>query len=167
MSLRQKIDYNDIVKDIMNNNEFLLLDKEAHHGISRLAHSIRVAKTTYKVTKFLHLDYIKSTRAALLHDFFRNEEVGDNADSTERLCKHPLIAVKNAKKYYEIGTLEENIISSHMFPLNPTRPPKYAESYVVSFADKSVATYEMYRFKFNTLVNVALLFIFNIITIQK
>ena len=38
--------------------------------------------------------------------------------------------------------MEKDIIYSHMFPLIPTRPPKYLESWVVSLVDKVVATYE-------------------------
>ncbi len=167
MSLKSKGEYDNIVKDINNNEEFLKINNEAHHGISRYTHSVRVAKVTYIVTKFLHLDYNKATRAALIHDFFTNEEVGNDIDSSKRMCKHPQIAATNAKREFGIGALEENIISSHMFPLTPTQLPKYPESFVVSCADKGVAVYELYKFKFNTLVNVALIFIFNMITIQK
>ena len=167
MSLKQKAEYDSIIKDIIKNEKFLRIDSEIHHGISRLSHSERVAKMAYTISKKLKLDYVKTTRAALLHDFYTNEDVGSDVNSAKRMCKHPEVAAKNAKENFEITSLEENIIKSHMFPLTPTQFPKYKESVIVGLADKTVATYELYKFKFNTLVNVSLLFIFNMITIQK
>lgn len=159
-------EFNNIVGDILNNKKFKDLNKELHHGIARYEHSLRVAKMTYKFTSFFKMKNMeKTTRAALLHDFYTNEDLKD-ASKTEKLSLHPSVACENAQKYYELSPMEENIIKSHMFPLKG-ETPKYKESVVVSLMDKSVATYEMFRFKFSMVLTIWILFLFNIITIQK
>ena len=60
-----------ITQDIAMNTEFMKLNDFRHHGISRLDHSYRVAYYSYKIMKFLRLNYVEGTRAALLHDFFQ------------------------------------------------------------------------------------------------
>ena len=51
MSLKNKSEFNEIVEDIINNEKFIKLDDELHHGITRYKHSYSVDKCTYKVCK--------------------------------------------------------------------------------------------------------------------
>ena len=165
MSAKQKDEFMNIVKDVLNNNEFKGLDNEMHHGITRYGHSLRVAKATFTCSKALKLDYKSATRAAILHDFFSNEDLR-GMSGPETIYEHPKKAAINAKKYFNISAKEENIIASHMFPLSRVMP-KYAESWVVTAMDKGVALYEMYRFKLSLLLGIWMIFVFNMITIQK
>ena len=55
--------------------------------------------------------------------------------------EHPKIAVANARKYFSLNDIEEDIIRKHMWPLTLV-PPKYKESYIVSFADKYLSSKE-------------------------
>lgn len=159
-------EFNDIIGDILINNKFNSLDNEVHHGITRYGHSLRVARMTYRLMKMFKMkNYKEATRAALLHDFYCNTDMGE-FNRKETLHQHPNIAVKNAKMYYELSPIGENIIKSHMFPLKGELP-RYKESWVVSGADKAVASYELYRFKFSMVISIWLLFLFNIITMQK
>ena len=128
-----------IIDDINKNKEFLKLKSIKHHGITRYDHSYRVSYYTYLVTKKLKLNYKSATRAALLHDFFTSEV--ESVGSVKRLRMHPNIAVKNAKKYFEINNLEEDIIKKHMFPVTII-PPKYIESWIVDLIDDISAIYE-------------------------
>ena len=48
---------------------------------------------------------------------------------------HPVVALHNANKYYNLNNLEKDIIVKHMWPLTIV-PPKYMEGYVVMYADK-------------------------------
>jgi len=76
-------EFDSIINDIKNHPEFLKLKDEFHHGISRYEHSLRVSKMVYQMTKKLNLNYERATRAALLHDFFFNEDVKEyNAKKT-------------------------------------------------------------------------------------
>lgn len=133
-------EYNEIIKDIINNREFKKIEAYPHHKINRLEHSKRVSYYSYKVSKILNLDYIASARAGLLHDFFLNKYNKKNLNKL--LVNHPLIAAKNAQKHFKLSPKEINIIESHMFPVSLKRLPKYKESLVVGTIDKLACIYE-------------------------
>ena len=80
MSSKTKEEFYSVVKDITNNKEFNKLNKELHHGITRYDHSLRVAKWTYQFCELFNIKSINNTtRAALLHDFYiDNELLGEN-----------------------------------------------------------------------------------------
>ena len=63
-------EFQDISENIINDINYINLNKEDHHGINRYDHSLRVARKTYKICKKFKLNYVSATRAALLHDFF-------------------------------------------------------------------------------------------------
>ena len=133
--------YYNVVNDIIYDNNFIKLDNDKHHGISRLEHSQRVSYYSYKITKFLRLNYKDTARGALLQDFYLNE------DLTEKQLKisafvHAKKALENSDKYFYLSELEKDIIYKHMFPLNITRIPKYMESWIVSGVDKVSCVYE-------------------------
>lgn len=153
-----------IINDILNNQEFLKLKEEFHHGISRYTHSLNVAKISYYLSKFLKLDYERITRAALLHDFYLDQEL-KNYNKIQTLVKHPLYASSNASLYFDIDNVSKNIIESHMFPLCKVMP-KYKESLLVSFADKLAASKEMSCYKITTTCSIWILFIINMITVK-
>ena len=50
------IEYNNIVQNILENEEFNKIKKIEHHGISRFDHSLKVSYYAYRVAKFLKLD---------------------------------------------------------------------------------------------------------------
>ena len=166
MKKASKIDFEYICEDILNNERFKSLDKELHHGITRYQHSMHVAKTTY-----FFLDLFKSkkkndvTKAALLHDFYNDEEI-DEYNAVEKLNVHPTIALKNAKANFNINEIQEDIIVNHMFPSTKSIP-KTKYGWLVSFVDKGVAIYEMAHYKAIMQLGVLLLFVFNIISIHN
>src|SRR5574344_1242881 len=143
MNEKEQIEFNNIIKDIISNNDFDKLQHECHHGISRYDHCMHVAEKSYLYAKKHHYDYVKVTRAALLHDFYTNEDTRAY-NKRETLRIHPKFALKNANKYFKLDDMEQNIIVSHMYPLKGEKP-RYKESYIVSVADKLVATKEMYH----------------------
>jgi len=158
-------EFDDIVIDILENDNFRKLNWELHHGISRYDHSLRVAKATYRATKKLHLNYIDATRAALLHDFYLNHDF-DNQNPAQILEQHPYQSLENAKRFFSINEMQENMIVSHMFPVGKIKP-KYTESWILTTVDKSVATYEQLRFKASLVLGIWTLFIFNMITLNN
>ncbi len=165
MSINQKQEFDDIVADIINHPVFQELDMELHHGISRFGHSYRVAKSAYRISKKLNMEYESVTRAALLHDFFFNSQLEDY-NKAQTWCKHPEIALQNSKEYFTIDEKQENIIVSHMFPSCKVLP-KYKESWLVTCVDKTVSIYEMYRYKASLVLGIWTMFLFNMITLQK
>ena len=156
MTDRQKEEFESIVSD------FNRLCDDMHHGISRYEHSMRVAKYSYKVSKMFKIDnYDKVTRAALLHDFYINEDL-ENISSRKKLKKHPNVALNNSLKYYELDDMQKDIIANHMFPVTYSLP-KYKESWLVSLIDKGVGTYEMLKFKAPLYASIYLLFMIQIV----
>jgi uncharacterized protein len=150
-----KMEYKKIYKEFIKNNKYKKLSKENHHGTSRIAHINRVAKVSYDISKFFKLDYISTTRGALMHDFFLNDEL-DNLNS-KRFKTHPEKAYENASKYFKINDMEKDIILSHMFPITHEMP-KYKESHVVNVADKLVSVYEFGRYQIKYASAVAVIF---------
>ena len=139
--------YEEITKDIMANRKFQRIAQEKHHGLTRMEHSVRVAKYVYKISKNLNLDYVSATRGALLHDFFLTKEYL-NTKGLACGVVHPYIALANANQYFELNEIEKNAIEAHMFPLNTTLP-KYKESWILTAVDKGVAIYECFAYKFS------------------
>ncbi len=156
----QKIEFNELISDIIKNLRFKKLKNEKHHGITRLDHSLNVAKVTYYFAKKLNMkNYKEITRAALLHDLFFNSEV----DGEISLLKHPSVAAINAKKEFNIGDIEESMIKSHMFPLI-LKIPKNKESWLLVSTDKIVAAYEMLKYKLPLKAEIYYLLFINLIT---
>lgn len=172
--MKNDLSFDYISKDILENRKFQKIAYESHHGITRMDHSLRVAKYVYKISKKLKLDYESATRAAILHDFFVNEEFGENHGLIQGVV-HPEIALQNAKGEFKLNAIEENAIEAHMFPLN-TKMPKYKESWVLTGVDKVVAIYEYFSYKFNYTkltskvngkLNLAGIFAFYLITMGR
>ena len=144
-------EFYDITKDIYTHDEFMKLKLHQHHNSSIYDHVMDVSYFSYSACKFLKLDYRSAARGALLHDFFlydwRNHDVPDLPAEKFHGIEHPKIAVANAKKHFNLNDIEEDIIRKHMWPLTLV-PPKYKESFIVSFADTYLASKEFFdKFK--------------------
>ena len=141
-------EYYEAIKDIYEHEEFLKLKEYFHHNSSIYEHVQDVAYFSYRICKLLKLDYRSAARGALLHDFFlydwRNHDVPDLPRKKFHGLEHPAIAVDNARKHFSINEIEEDIIKKHMWPLTLV-PPKYKESFIVSFADKYLSSKEFIR----------------------
>lgn len=147
--MRENIDreYDMIIKDILDHEQFKVMSEIKHHNTTRLDHMMKVSYYSYLIARALHLNYKETARAGLLHDFYLGRTVDYNKvkDKIKLYThNHPKEAVENAKKYFDINAIEEDIIRSHMFPID-IKIPKYAESWIVSTVDKVVGTYEFYK----------------------
>lgn len=161
MQTSNSISFDNIAEDIIKTNKFNELKKESHHGLTRYMHVMRVSKFTYKISKFLHMDYVSATRAALLHDYYTSNDF-DDITEMKKLNIHPSVARNNALKDFELNEIEKNAIESHMFPMGKSIP-KYKESWILTAVDKSVATYEMSKYKWKNAIAVYMIFIMNMI----
>lgn len=131
------MDFNKVVNDVLNNSYMQMSRSNIQHGdVSVFAHCCAVAIICYVIAKKLKKFQINSlVRGALLHDFFLYDW------HTVKLQKlhgfhHPEIAKKNSIDIFEVNQLEQNIISSHMWPLTITKLPRYRESWLVCLVDK-------------------------------
>lgn len=156
------IKFDTIANDIINNDKYQMLKNNPHHGLNRYVHSMHVAKGTYRITKLLRMDYVSATRGALLHDYFNDADYR----STKGLKKgamHPVIALNNARREYELNEKEENIIASHMFPMGEVIP-NCKESWVVTIVDKMVAIKECGIYKLKEKIALSIIFLINFLS---
>ena len=165
--IKNNNEYKYLIEDIMNNIQFGELNKIAHHGETRMDHSLRVSYYSYKITKFLKLDYKATARAGLLHDFYldRTKDYQKVKDKVKLFSiGHPKDAVENANKLFYLSDKEKDIIRTHMFPID-IKIPKYLESWIVNLVDKCISTYEFtkkFSYQFNTAINLWLVLLINI-----
>ena len=174
-------EFDSLVSDILENENFLKTKKDLHHGTSKYEHCLRVSKLSYKLSKFFNADVKVATRAGLLHDFF----FGTRKEKPENsYLKHPVTASLNAKKYFDVTDVEAEAIKTHMFHqvlLKKVFPfinhkekatikefkPKSKEGWIVCASDLLVSIMECERFQFSYAANIALLLIFNIIMFKN
>ena len=152
-------EFESIASEIINSDKYQSLKSENHHGLSRYDHSLRVARNTYRLSKRLNMDYISATRGALLHDYFTDLDYR-NTKGFKKYSMHPVIALNNAIREYELNPVEENVIVSHMYPMGKTRP-NCKESWLVTGVDKGVAIYECARYKFKECLAFTFVLILN------
>lgn len=141
MNREDFLEYYEIVSPILNHEEFQKRKSFKHHeDESVYIHCLRVSILSYKIAKKYGFDYKSAAIGGLLHDFY-TKPWHENKEKTEFFKKHGFIhareAYGNSRKYFDylITPKVKDIIIKHMFPLNPT-PPKYFESWIVTFADK-------------------------------
>lgn len=130
--------YLECVYDIMLSKPFKKMNEYIQHGTTTtLEHCISVSYFSYKICKSFGYDYVSAARAGLLHDLFLYDwhthckETGNHFHG----FTHPIVALRNAEKYYDLNDKEKDIIKKHMWPLTVI-PPKSKEGYVVMYADK-------------------------------
>ena len=181
MTKRLKCEFDEYVCDILNNEYFLETKKDLHHGTSKYEHSLRVAKLSFRLGKYLKADLRSVARAGLLHDFF----FGTRKENPENsYLKHPVTASNNAKKYFNVTEKEAEAIKTHMFhhvlikkifpfinrhekATNKEFKPKSKEGWIICLSDLLVSLMECERFQFTYTFNVAVLLVFNIILFKN
>ena len=181
MTKRSKCEFDEYVCDILENDKFIETKKDLHHGTSKYEHSLRVAKLSYRLGRFLKADLKCVSRAGLLHDFF----FGTRKESPENsYLNHPVTAANNAKEYFNITDIEAEAIKTHMFhhvlikkifPFVNRKEkasikefkPKSKEGWIICLSDLIVSIAECERFQFCYAFNVAVLLLFNIILFKN
>lgn len=134
----------EIARPIIEHEEYQQMRYLKHHDESVYEHSIKVAYSSYQIAYKHGLDWVSTIRGALLHDFFlykfkKSLSIRIITDSIRHAVVHPLIALENSKKYFDLNEKEENIITGHMFPFGL---PRSKEAWIVSYSDKYIATFE-------------------------
>ncbi len=131
-----------LIKDLTAHETVSAMDGFIQHGsITCLEHCLHVAYTSYRLCRFLGLDYTAAARGALLHDLFLYDWHTTKLPKGLHAFRHPHIALANATRCFSLSQKEQDIIKKHMWPLT-VRFPRYQESLVVSLVDKYCAVIE-------------------------
>ena len=133
--------------DILKSANMQKEKKFLQHGkVSVYSHSVRVAVLSLFLAELLRVKVNKEAmmRGALLHDYFLYDWHEKDDSHRWHGFSHARVALKNAKKDFQLGEIEQDVIQKHMFPLN-LKPPKYKESVLVCLADKLSALEETIR----------------------
>ena len=119
----------------------------SHSDITVYSHCIQVAYTAYRLSVKLGIscDTRALIRGALLHDYYLYDWHDPNKGFRWHGFKHHKFALENASRDFELSEKEKNVIYAHMFPLTFWCLPKCREAWLVTLADKIVATKETMR----------------------
>ena len=132
--------------DILKSPGMQIAKENMQHGsVSVFEHSVCVALVCLWLVHRLHLKVNQRAlvRGALLHDYFLYDWHEKDESHRWHGFHHARRALDNASRDFELNCIERDIIEKHMFPLNLT-PPRFAESVVVTCADKICACFEVF-----------------------
>ncbi len=137
--------YYEIVRSIINSPEFQKRKNFKHHeDCSVYEHCIEISYLAYRICRKLGLYSRDAAIGGLLHDFYY-KPWQENVEKKDSFFKqhgfvHAGEALDNSIKFFPelVNARVSDIILRHMFPLN-IHPPKYPESWIVTFADKFVS----------------------------
>ena len=87
-------------------------------------------------------DARSAARGGLLHDLFLYDPRDRDSYQGPHNLAHPRAALENARQYFALSELEEEIILTHMFPVG-TAMPRHLESLAVCLVDKYCAVNEV------------------------
>jgi uncharacterized protein len=133
------------IGDILTLPEVQRLGALPHHGhISRLDHSLRVARWSYQVAHRLGWNERACARAGLLHDLFYQRNLFFCRGSLTLSLTHPEEAARNAARLVSLTPQERNIILAHMWPL-ARHWPASREAWLVSLMDKTATLEECFQ----------------------
>lgn len=138
-------EFKEYITDLIQNDYVLSMGDYTHHkNMSRLEHCLYVSYKSYRICKRFGFDYRAAARGALLHDFFLYDTHTSESHEGMHWFKHPSTALENATKYFDLNSVEKDIIEKHMWPIT-IKLPKYKESFIVMIIDKYCSTLEMLR----------------------
>ena len=141
-------EYKECVGEILENEQVQKLDRHMQHcNTSRLQHSINVSYYSFLICRRMGWDYRSAARAGLLHDLYFYDWRTKKYIRSGHASWHPRVALDNASRITELNNVEKDAIRKHMWPCTLV-PPRYIESYVVTFVDKICALCEMTERKY-------------------
>ena len=97
----------------------------------------------YRAFRGSRLDLESLAIGSLLHDFFLYNWYTTKHDEFHAYY-HPKKALENARKYFIINPIEEEIIRKHMWPMTVSLP-RFKETYAVTLFDKYCAAADIVK----------------------
>lgn len=144
----QEIHYMEILDTLEQDPRIRELERYPQHEVTNsFAHSHSVAVYAFCLARRRKraVDIHALALGAMLHDFYLYDIKKSGLSDYQHGITHPVTALRNAEKYFDIDEKVRNIILSHMWPLPFTEMPKSREAVLVNLADKYCAGHEMKR----------------------
>jgi len=138
-------EFYEVVQDLIEHPIVLEMKKYPHHcTTSCYQHCLNVAYYNYKICRAFGLDAKAAARAGIVHDLFLYDWRTHAKLTKEHFhaMTHPRVALRNAKKYFDLNELEQEIILKHMWPLTVI-PPKSWEAFIIGMTDKYCGFFEI------------------------
>ena len=142
----QKIHYMEILETIESDPRIRELNKYPQHEITNsFVHSHNVAVYAFDLARKRQwkVDLEALALGAMLHDYYLYDIKKSGLTDYQHGISHPITALKNARKCFDINKKVENIILSHMWPLPFVACPRSREAVLVNLSDKYCAYQEM------------------------
>ena len=138
-------EYIEIISDLLQNEKVNKMKQfRQHHRVSCFEHCLFVSYNTYLICKKYNLDYRSAARAGLLHDLFLYDwRKRENGRKGLHAFTHPKEALRQAQTITYLNKKEKEIIKKHMWPVTVI-PPRYLETYIITYVDKYFAVAEAY-----------------------
>lgn len=140
-------EYIDCVRDILEHDTFLEMQKYIHHGRTNcLRHCVHVSYCSYLLARRWGLDYRSAARAGLIHDLFLYDWHTHAKETNEHFhgFRHPRKALINANRAFDLNPCEQDAILCHMWPLT-IKPPRYKVGFIICLMDKYCGSMETFR----------------------
>ena len=139
LSTNASMEFYQLIREFRTNAQIQEMKNYIQHGnTNTYVHCMVVAYYSYCLALLLPIKFdIKSTvRGAVLHDFYLYDwHIPDKSHKLHGYV-HPGFALANARKYFTLNPIEENIIEQHMWPLTLRKIPRCREALLVCLVDK-------------------------------
>ena len=139
ITTEQKREFIRILYEFLRQETVLEMGRFIQHGnTTTLVHCFAVSYYSYRLALFLPVsfNYRSIIRGAMLHDFYLYDwHIPDRSHRLHGFV-HPRFALDNARQYFELNSVEEDIILKHMWPLTLSAVPRCREALLVCAVDK-------------------------------
>lgn len=142
LDMKNQPNFDDCIRDLMEDGRVQSMRGFMQHGdMTCYDHCMNVAIHSYRLCRWLGCDARSAARGALLHDYFLYDWHKEKPYKGLHGFHHPYIALKNARRDFELSEVEADIIVKHMWPLTLTLP-RCKEALLVCLVDKYCAIME-------------------------
>ncbi len=145
MTQAQKKEFARLAREVLRGGRYAEMKRYySHSDITVYTHCVKVAAAAYSfaVKHDIPCDRKALVRGALLHDYYLYDWHDPNKGFRWHGFKHHRFALQNAERDFPLTRREREIIRTHMFPLTFWCLPRCREAWIVTVADKIVATQE-------------------------
>lgn len=147
MTREEELYLSNMLSELLEDSNVQKMNDFIQHGdVTCLQHCISVSYFSYKLCKKFHIEVDERSlvRGALLHDYFLYDWHVKDGPRKAHGFYHPVLALNNASRDFELTCREKDIIVNHMWPLTLLHIPRSKESWVVCAMDKVCSTCETF-----------------------